>query len=119
LGTFEEDSDPARAEGSPLRLDDLASIDPQHLRDPRDERVVDRAGPGWLRRAEREAIRRATDGDQAGAAFLDDLVVIARPATGDEPGVAGPQCGVAGEGQLVRRVEDAHRIVGGGIPGSL
>src|SRR4051794_10289949 len=52
------------------------------------------------RAGEGQARIRAADGHEAGAALLHDHVVAARGPAGLEPGVAGPERRMPGEGQL-------------------
>ncbi len=77
-----------------------------------DERFFDGAGADQRWGGEGEAIRRAADWDQAGGALLDDGVSLLRRAAGFEPGVAGAESWVAGEGELGDGGEDADVVVG-------
>ena len=60
---------------------------------------------------EREPLAVLANADQTGAALLDDLAGTARRTAGFEPRASRPERGVAGEGELALRVEDAYAVV--------
>ena len=78
-----------------------------------DELVVDRSRPQQRRRGERQTGHPSGAADQAGRALLHDRRRAARgvPPCG-QPGVAGAEGRVPGEGQLRRRREDPDPVVG-------
>jgi hypothetical protein len=84
--------------------------------------VLDRGGVGRSRpdqrwRPERQPAAVAAHGDEPGGALLhDDAVLLGRPAR-FEPGMAGAEGGVAGEGELGHGGEDPDAVVGAGVVG--
>jgi hypothetical protein len=107
----EQDRHPAGAVVGPGRVDDLRPVDPQHRGDLSEEFPVHRAVTQHRRGGEGQPGGAAAQGHQPGTALLDDHPGLARRPASLQPGVAGPQRWMPGEGQLLAGGEDPHPVV--------
>ena len=115
VGVADQDPEPTRTVVDPLRIKDLVSAQTEHRSDLFDGGRVDRPLSHEGRRGKRQAISGSTDRDKSARALLHDAIRAMLLMMVMEPGVAGAEGGMTGEGKLGRRSKDARLIVSSAV----